>query len=170
MFLAAAIASGWTGCSTLRFNNSGTLKYIFPIDVNPPVLVLKDDRTFIVQDINGEEWDSGEWRQERDTLMLMSDEYMPPYESLDTLTKEAVNLYLYKGVDPPGSWNLDNPHWQMWDKAVWVWRCKAQANDGYRDIYLIRGRHLYDGVYKTRAGYVRIKPKKRQADSNYSIE
>lgn len=157
MVLAAVMAAG---CGTLRFKD-GVLKYIYPIDIAPQVLVLNENHTFIIQSIDGQKWDAGEWRQVRDTLILMSDGFMPSYESLDTLMKEAVNLYLYKGVEPEGSWNPDDLYWQIWLEAVFGWNSNTQANDGYRDIYLIRGKHLYDGVVKTRAGYVRIKPRKR---------
>lgn len=124
--------------------------------------------------IAGSEKYRGEWRQDQDTLIMLSDEYRPPYESLDTLTKEAVNI-CFTGSIPVTNYvvlycaDLFFENRPLYDKLM-DWSCMVEANDGYRDIYLIRGRHLYDGVYKTRAGYVRIKPKKRQADSNYSIE
>lgn len=160
MVLAAIMAAVWTGCSTLRFNNGDTLKYLYQ-RIYPSVLVLKKDHSFIIQSTDGQKLNAGEWRQVRDTLMLMSEGFMPSYESLDTLMKEAVNLYLFKGVEPEGSRNPDDVYWQMWMDAVWGWNSNTQANDGYRDIYLIRGKHLYDGVDRTGSVYVRIKPRKR---------
>lgn len=181
-----AVAVFVCGCAAINFGSNDSVVYKLPLSA-PQFLVLGKDHSFSIQNSTGDEYFSGKWTVSKDTLIMTSDEYTSPYEDLDTQTKEALRFfhgecferYLHEDVDSAicvmsnaaaifMSECSDSTRISIRKAAMWL--LSEHANDGYRDIHLIRGRYLYDGVNKTRACYVRIKPKKRQTDVNQVIE
>lgn len=141
------------GCATLNFcgRDSVRFKWMKPIGC---IIEFRKNHTFIVEGYPNVECYTGEWKLERGRLILTSDCYRIPYEDLDTLMKEAVNLYCFSPELTP--FTDDDYERKLYDQAL-EWYFWPSANAGDRDIYQIRGKCLYDGINKSTIEYVRLK-------------
>ncbi|MBO8453287.1 MAG: hypothetical protein IAC07_01020 [Bacteroidetes bacterium] len=140
------------GCGTLNFRGRDSVRYIETIPAMC-VIEFRQDHTFIVKDYPGVVSYTGEWSYERGRLILTSDCYRIPYQDLDTLMKEAVNLYCFSPELTP--FPEDDYEMELYNQAL-EWYFSPSANAGDRDIYLIKGRRLYDGINKRTIEYIRL--------------
>lgn len=168
------------GCAAINFGGNDSVLYKLPLSV-PQFLVLEKDQSFSIQNGAGDEYFSGKWTVRKDTLIMTSGDYARPFEDLDIQTKEALRLchgehfeqYLNEDIDSAicvmsnavaifmsgySDSTGDSVLGSMGKAAMWL--LSEHANDGYRNVYIIKGRYLYDGIDKTRMSYVRVKQKK----------
>lgn len=180
IFCITALSIFVCGCAAINFGGNDSVLYELPLSV-PQFLVLGNDQSFSIQDDAGDEYFSGKWTVRKDTLIMTSDDYARPFEDLDIQTKEALRLchgeyfeqYLNEDIDSAicvmsnavaifmsgySDSAGDSMHESM-GKAV-MWLLSEHANNGYRNVYIIKGGCLYDGIDKTRMSYVRVKQKK----------
>lgn len=133
-----------TGCSVIRFKGNDIAVYSTKHSNGTEYLVLNKDHTFSVRDSYGYEWYGGEWHQDGDTLIMISDAYRKPFKDLDTMTQKVVEQYCMHGK-LPSLIPEDDPYHPFVDTA-YRWYFKPKANAGDRQLYFVDGRCLKDAI------------------------
>ena len=130
-----------SGCATsMKFGKNDTLRY--NRNMLGQYMILDKNGTFVYHLRSGEVLINGNWSVHEDTIIIISEGFATPYDKLDPVTKESVRL---GNAGEIGSLMREDP-----DSAMRVamrftnWGLKYHPNNVDKDIFLIKGRKLYE--------------------------
>lgn len=130
-----------SGCATpLKFGKNDTLRY--NRNMLGQYIILNKNGTFVYHLRSGEAFINGNWSVHEDTIIMTSEGFATPFDKLDPVTKESVRL---GNAGEIGSLMREHP-----DSAMRVamrftnWSLKYHPNSMDKDIFLIKGRKLYE--------------------------